>query len=145
MQTWGLAWDYRGIAFDRLFEIHDREKYGWAQYSEENFENYPEKFITRDNYPLDEVDEFLGRVGFASSVSYMLGLALCAGIKDVSLWGIHAAEDYAYQRDNLLYMLGIAHSQGTRVQLNSSKLAMPRRYYGDDFNGDEYHAQAGQR
>lgn len=141
VETWGLAWDWRGIVLDRLFEIHDKAKYGWAQYSAENFGNYPEKFITLDNYPLAEVDEFLGRVGFGSSVSYMLALALWLGIKDISMWGVHAAEEYTYQRDNLLYILGIAHAIGCKVQLGDSKLAMPRRLYGIDFNGDEFHGK----
>ena len=140
METWGLAWDYRGLAFDLLFEIHDRQKYGWAKYSEENFENYPEKFVTRETFPFKEVDDFLGNFGFWSSIAYMLGLALYLRVPDISLWGVHAAEDYSYQRDNIFYLFGIAHMIGSRVQIqDGSKLKLPRRIYGDDFNGDEYH------
>lgn len=120
---------------DRLFEMHSREM-GWADGSHENFENYPEKFVTQDNYPLEAVERFLGKVGFTCSIGYMLGLALLRGYRKIGLWGVHAANDteYAYQRDNLIWLLGFAAAKGCDVSLpGDSLLRLPRRYYGVDF------------
>lgn len=142
VETWGLAWDYRAIAFDKIFEMHSREM-GWEGTlfprktgSYENYENYPEKFITQDNYPLKDVERYLGREGFTCSIGYMLALGLFRGHTHISLWGVHAANDteYAYQRDHLLWLLGFASAKGVKISLPAdSLLRIPKKYYGIDY------------
>lgn len=115
-EKWGLAWDGHWSKFDRLFEIHTIEDEAWKKRVFEISEYMT--VYTQDNYPLDNV---IGAIGdyFSSSISYMIGLAIIEGAKEISLYGVDASDygAYGYQRPNLEYLIGFARGSGIKVNI----------------------------
>jgi len=126
--------------------MHDPIKFPWTKYSVENYENYPEKFVTLETYPLKEIDAMTGGRGCDSSIGYMVLHAIYERtLKSdvpihIGLWGTDMSGDteYKYQRDDLNWMLGLAHGKGVSVYLpEESKLFRKPRWYGIEFGGSE--------
>lgn len=123
-QKWGLPWD-EGFwpRMDRHFELHDlrlltsehsKRKPGYLKRLQEL-----ERLYTQENYPFDEVAESIGAYYFNSSIAYAMALAIHEGAEEIGIWGVDLAttEEYAYQRPNMEYLIGIARGKGIKVHI----------------------------
>jgi hypothetical protein len=74
-------------------------------------------------YPIEEVTKLIGKATskptpyLESSIAYMLALAILEGVDRVGIWGVdlHCESEYAYQRPNLEYLIGLARGRGIKV------------------------------
>lgn len=132
---------------DRVFELHNEdllEEVIWGTklrdmlraktcpvYMQRRFDDIP----TSVAYPLDEVIQTIGRDYFASSFAFMIALAIHEKVDQIGVWGVdlNTYEEYAYQRPNAEYLLGIAKGKGIKVKVppNTSLLHSPGRYGWD--------------
>lgn len=73
-------------------------------------------------YPFDAACEWAHGRYFASTVSYMLAMAVMEGVTEIGIWGVDMAlqsEQYSGQRGSLEYMIGLARGQGVSVTVPS--------------------------
>ena len=96
-------------------------------------------------YPFDEVVSFLESVDpyadgvyFASSIAFMLALAMYEKYDEIQIFGIDllANDEYAYQRPNAEYLIGLARGMGIKVLIpeTSAMCKFPYVYGYDDEN-----------
>lgn len=127
-ELWGLAWDVERYQFDRVFEMHDRadlEKFYKTLppyfdklamcgrvYMAEKFAEVPSSVA----FPFDAVKAVCGDY-WESSIGYALSLAITEGAEEIAVYGVDmkASEEYAYQRANCEYLLGLARGRGIKV------------------------------
>jgi hypothetical protein len=127
-QKWGLANDVANFArFDAHFEIHDMKllegHYGGR------LDDYLERLEECDNlymqdrylpnairYPFGLVEPYL-----QSSVAHMFALAMTMA-DAISLYGVDmkAEGEYAYQKPNMEYLIGLARGRGIEVLIHES-------------------------
>ena len=129
-ETWGMPWDVEHWArFDRLFEMHDvrwlrtrpvayldrLNDLGQWLYLDGAYPDFPDATA----YPFDMVQVYTGAGYFNSSVAYMMALAIAEDAKEISLIGVDMGDDseYAYQRANCEYLIGMARGKGIRVHI----------------------------
>jgi hypothetical protein len=69
-------------------------------------------------YPLEELLDLTGQY-LTSSFSYMMGLAILMGYKEIALFGFEMSHDseYIYQKAGAEYLLGFAKGMGINVML----------------------------
>jgi hypothetical protein len=120
-QKWGLPWDEAyWPRLDRCFEMHDmrllasehcKRKPGYLA----RLQTLP--VYTQDNYPFDAVAQSIGAYYFNSSIAYAMALAIHEGAEEIGVWGVDlvADEEYAYQRPNMEYLIGLARGKGIKV------------------------------
>ena len=132
---WCLAWDRRARNVSRWFEPHDLDyiessqsgPWGGVEYIEwlSDPANFDAPLYMREEYwphvtryPIEDVVAFLGRDYLESSVAYAFALAMMEGTP-LGLWGAHmsAQSEYAYQRPNMEWLLGMAKGMGIDVTL----------------------------
>lgn len=132
-ERWGLPWDPHAIHYDVLFEMHDRRlwplrgdgyedrlrEFNAPVYMQRTHEDIPNAV----GYPFPYVIELTGDY-FNSSVAYMLGMAIWFGqgkppVTRIGIWGVdlHEDEEYAYQRPNAEYLIGLARGRGIEVEI----------------------------
>lgn len=156
-EFWGLAWRADLKKKTRVFDMHVIDA-GRAKIPQ----NYHEFLVKHDvpvflveehpkvpksvNYPIDEVIAFLSEVDagghaqgdyFVSSVAYMIALAMYEGYGEIHLYGIDLIDDdeYAYQRPNTEYLIGLARGLGHKVYIpNQSALLKYTHRYGYEKN-----------
>jgi hypothetical protein len=129
-EKWGLPWDWEHSRMDRCFEIHspdlftadlypkdysERLKDCPMLYLQQAMSEYPQALA----YPLDAVIADVGIDYFQSSVAYMLGLAILEGADEISIYGVEMADnsEYAYQKPNCEYLIGLAVGRGIKVSV----------------------------
>lgn len=161
-ELWGMnsLWKALDRRWTRWFEMHDGTTLGsfykevakfpavQASLSEQHqflaslsipiyFHEPIDDFSTSVAYPIDTVGETLGEPYFCSTVAYMMALAIHEGYKEIGLYGIDLAaeSEWAYQRPNMEYVIGLARGRGIKVTIAqpSSLLAHPG-VYGRDVN-----------
>jgi len=145
-EIWGCNHLYRLIPRgDVWFELHHHgeleAKYGsnWPEYQEwlkktkdpvYMLEKYPD-FPASARYPIEKVTEFLAGFQlrgpdeeeespyFASTIAYMFALAFMDKRPEIHIYGIDMVIDseYAVQRPNIEYMIGLARGRGIKVVL----------------------------
>lgn len=94
-------------------------------------------------YPLDEVcAELLGefrqsvdlarRRYFTSSIAYAIALAIFKNYRRIRIYGVEMASntEYTYQREGVLFWLGVALGRGIRVEMHSGDGIFARPLYG---------------
>src|SRR6185437_4487461 len=134
-EIWGLAWDLLPRA-DRLFEMHENWRFFLG--NDEDAARHkawligagvPVYMLKREAdvplsvaYPMDEVAASMGRTchGTAyleSSIAYMMALAIVEKADRIGIWGCDLATggEYAYQRPNMEYLIGLARGRGIKV------------------------------
>jgi len=149
-EIWGLAWRSLKRA-DRVFDLHpvneDRKRvpgnyvehlnaYQCPVYLQSKHPEVPNSVT----YPLQEVKEFLQSADpnadpnyFVSSIAYMLALAMYEAVDAIYLYGIDLIdeEEYAHQRPNTEYLIGLARGLGIRVYIpEQSALTKYTHMYG---------------
>lgn len=132
-QKWGLPWDEGWwVRMDRCFEMHDmrlltakfsRRKPDYLNrlrecenlYMQEAYESV----ANSKAYPFDEVAKSIGANYFNSSIAYPFALAIHEGADEIGLWGVDMdlGEEYAYQRPNMEYLIGVARGKGIKVHI----------------------------
>lgn len=129
--VWALPWRNRTRGIARYFEMHER-----AQWSpEEKGDAYLSLlrsitvplYMTEVQpdipasvaYPMSMVLDAVPRPYFASSIAYMVALAITHGPAEIGLWGVDltAADEYRDQRPNLEWLLGLAEGRGIRITM----------------------------
>lgn len=92
-------------------------------------------------YPQQPIVAEFGRY-FTSSIAWMIALAIQEGAAEIGLWGVDMATDteYAYQRANCEYLLGVAVGRGISVSVAAeSPLCKCVGMYAFDGKSDDYH------
>ncbi len=130
-ELWGLPWDNGWWAnCDRLFEMHDIDLIQKPEAKRHN--GYIDKLKNVDvplymqqayfpnvtPYPVEEVADLVGDY-FNSSIAYMIALAIHEGVDEIGIWGVDMtdSEEYAYQRPNAEYLIGLARGRGIKVTI----------------------------
>lgn len=135
-EKWCLSWDPCWEKADRLFQMHDLD------YIEDTLHLHPDKdaanrhrtvesmpvymreqyfpHVTR--YPLEDVIKTIGRDYFESSIAFMFALAIHEGFEEIGMWGVgmKANTEYAYQRPNMEWLLGLARGRGIKIYMPES-------------------------
>lgn len=144
-EVWCLAHDRQNrYKADRVFEMHDMSllqanrprdietlKDFDTLYMQEKYFDH----VTR--YPFEEVAEVTGWY-WNSSIAYMLALAVYEG-QDIHLCGVmmKGNDEYAYQRPNVEYLLGLAAGRGLKVSVSeeSTLLQFTDSPFKETFDG----------
>ncbi len=73
-------------------------------------------------YPIEDVTALIGKTALGtpyleSSIAYMLALAIHERVDRVGIWGVdlHCESEYAYQRPNLEYLIGLGRGLGMKI------------------------------
>ena len=123
-EKWGLPWD-EGYwpRMDRHFEMHDKRLLMGPHSSRKDgylarLNSLPNLYM-QDNYPFDAVAESIGAYYFNSSIAYAMALAIHEGAEEIGVWGVDLVsdEEYAYQRPNVEYLIGLARGKGIKVHI----------------------------
>ena len=132
-QCWGMAWSHHAPRCNLVFEMH--EPIGFGEFCPAGYEDrlkesdVPVVMQSHDGrfpcapYPFEMVrDQVLppmpdGKDYLGSSVAYMLALALTKKPGRIGIWGVDADEEYAYQRANIMYFVGVANGRGIEIVL----------------------------
>lgn len=141
-EIWGLAWRQDLARKDRLFDVHrinhtrssvphDYEKHlaaaGCPVFLQRAHSDIPNSLPI----PLDLLLDAFGDYN-ASSVSYMIGVAILERYEEIQLHGIDLLDssEYSYQRPNAEYMLGFARGLDIKVTVppTSAMLKFTHRY-----------------
>jgi hypothetical protein len=134
-EIWGLAWDPLPRA-DRYFEMHQN----WRNFlgNEDDAARHkawlagltvPVMMLQAEPdiphavaYPMERIGDLIGRTCFGSvylesSIAYMMALAMLEGADRIGIWGCDLATggEYAYQRPNMEYLIGLARGKGIKV------------------------------
>jgi hypothetical protein len=134
-ELWTLAWDPVPVTH-RIFETHQnfRMYYGNEEdgafhvgglrmakvpvYMLERHDDIPQSV----RYPIEAITELVGKTRngtpyLESSIAYMMAQAILEGVDRVGIWGVdlHCQSEYAYQRPNLEYLIGLARGKGIKV------------------------------
>lgn len=165
LQFWTLAWRNEPCS-DVKFDIHDVDQPNrnvppdyrdWLRNSNVPVilqDQHPD--VPRSKrYPLGEVVTWLTRATahegsaannngayFSSSIAYMVALAMFLQVSEIHIYGVDLTDDteYAHQRPNTEYLIGLARGMGIRVVIpdGSALLTAPALYgYQDDPTHDE--------
>lgn len=152
-EIWGLAWDLLPRA-DVLFEMHENWRFFLG--NEEDAARHKAWLIGAETpiymlkkehdvpnsieYPMDKVLELtrptcFGTPYLESSIAYMMALAILEGADRIGIWGCDLATggEYAYQRPNMEYLIGLARGRGIKVYVpaqNTLLSPMRRVPYG---------------
>lgn len=146
-EVWGLAWDAEWrYQFHRAFEIHDMADL--AKFYRGGLDGYLAKIAHcarlyvddapgGERYPFDAVAADVGDY-WNSSIGYMLALAIHEGAEEIALLGarMEANDEYAYQRPNTEYLIGLARGRGVKVHVpEDSPLCKFTQVPGCDYAG----------
>lgn len=136
-EKWTLAWDPVPVT-DRIFETHQNFRMYLGSLAEGDFHVAGLRMATVPVYMLERHDDIpqsvamdmgamtavIGKTAqgtpyLESSLAYMMGQALLElkpGDK-IGIWGVdlHCDGEYAYQRPNLEYLIGMARGMGIKV------------------------------
>lgn len=123
-EKWGLPWDDKGWPFmARHFEMHDQRLLD-SEHSKRG-PDYAERLkdcsrlYTQENYPFGAVAKTIGQAYWNSSISYAMALAIHEGAREIAIYGVDmdGTDEYAYQRPNMEYLIGLARGQGIDVYI----------------------------
>lgn len=134
-EIWGLAWDPLPICH-RYFEMHQnwRNFLGGGDAAEAHWRwlmglTVPVYMLQAEHdippsvaYPMQEVADKIGKTCYGtayleSSIAYMMALAILEKADRIGIWGCDLATqgEYAYQRPNMEYLIGLARGRGIPV------------------------------
>lgn len=120
-----------GRIAERWFEVHSEDLYAWDLRRPGRHVEWLAKFggplylleARADmphsiRYPIEDITARFGPY-LTSSPAYMLALAMAEGFKEIHIYGIDLATDseYAHQRPNLEYLIGVAIGKGHKIVL----------------------------
>ncbi len=121
-EKWGLPWDAKSWAhMDRHFEMHDQRLLDGPH--SKRGPDYAQRLAdckrlyTQDNYPFEAVAASIGQAYWNSSIAYAMALAIHEGARAIGIYGVDmdGTDEYAYQRPNMEYLIGVARGRGIAV------------------------------
>lgn len=134
-----------GRIAERWFEVHSEDLYGWElrrpgphvhwmsqfpgpMYLMEARADMPRSI----SFPIDEAVQWLQIPYLTSTPAYMLALAMMEGFKEIHIYGIDLAteSEYADQRPNLEWLIGLALGRGHTIQLPPGTHLLTGDLYG---------------
>ena len=75
-------------------------------------------------FPMKEVTALVGKTNkgtpyLESSIAYMMALAILEKVDRIGIWGVdlHCDSEYAFQRPNMEYLVGLARGRGIKVYI----------------------------
>ncbi len=88
--------------------------------------------ITQETYPLDGVIQAIGRDYFGSTFGYMLAYAIEQEPDNIKCWGtdLDSKEEYAHQRPNAEWLIGLAEGRGINVDIAPGSSLMTYNWQG---------------
>jgi len=135
---YGLPWHEEFYQlFDVCFEMHPweelkksharrpveyKERLNWLSRSQKV---YMQKAVGdvpgAEAYPLGDIVGQLGIDYFNSSIAYAMAMAICNKPSEISIWGVDmtATEEYAVQRPNMEFLIGLAVGRGIDVKISN--------------------------
>jgi hypothetical protein len=127
-EKWGLSWDASVFQMDRVLEIHHVKQ--WKDYAPKDYierlNMMPRLYLqdlhpevpNAERYPLEDVIATTGDY-FSSSIAYLFALAIHEGAEEIGLWGVamEGNDEYASQRPNMEYLVGLARGKGIKVHI----------------------------
>ena len=151
-EIWGINDAYKVADFmtrwDRWFELHPldylanqdntprdaehiswlKEKHDFPLYMQKKHRNMPASV----KFPLDEVCKNIGKKYITSSFGFMFGLAMLEGFERIELYGfdMKTFTEYADQRPNTEYLIGLAEGRGTDVFIPIGSSLCKGKIYG---------------
>ena len=123
-EKWGLPWDDKGWPFmARHFEMHDQRLLD-SEHSKRG-PDYTDRLkdcaslYTQENYPFEAVAKTIGQAYWNSSIAYAMALAIHEGAREIALYGVDmdGTDEYAYQKANMEYLIGVARGRGIQVYI----------------------------
>jgi hypothetical protein len=121
---------------DRVFEVHPVEKWkagvGYVDLGPKLMLSKPEPQAAPNatTFPVEALQTKYGVV-FSSSIAWMVGYALAAGVKEIVFLGVDMADGYSGQRDGLFFLLGFAKASKINIVIpETSKLNIFGKSYG---------------
>ena len=138
-ELWGLPWDNFGWPlFTRSFEMHDSRLLN-SEHSKRG-EGYAQRLkdcqpYTQDNYPFESVSKSIGQAYWNSSIAYAMAMAIHEGAEEIGIYGVHMSgtDEYAYQRPNMEYLIGVARGKGIKVHIPEESSLCKFEPYGIKF------------
>ena len=136
-ELWTLAWDPVPKT-DRIFETHKHFRNYLGNREDGDFHvgglrmaKVPVYMLEKHDdipmsvkYPFEEVTQLIGKTVsgtpyLESSIAYMVALAIYEKVDRIGIWGVdlHCKSEYAYQRPNLEYLIGLARGKGIKVYI----------------------------
>ncbi len=134
---WTLAWDPLPLTH-RIFETHQnfrrymgtQEDGDWhvsglrmAKVPVYMLDHQPDIPMSK-RYPIEEVTALVGKTNrgtpyLESSIAYMIAQAILERVDRIGIWGVdlHCDSEYAYQRPNTEYLIGLARGRGIKVYI----------------------------
>lgn len=120
VEFWVLSQDDTPKSINRaniVFEMHDNPEFM------KRLNSFKCRKITMDNYPMEEVEEFLVKHNackdyLMSSIGYMLAMAIIDNTIDtIYLYGVDMGtrSEYVYQKANCEFLLGVASGLGKKI------------------------------
>ena len=121
-EKWGLPWDAaKWGLMQRHFEMHDwRLLHGPHSRRASDYDQRLQDckcLYTQENYPLEAVAESIGQAYWNSSIAYAMALAIHEHASEIAIYGVDmdGSDEYAYQRPNMEYLIGVARGKGIKV------------------------------
>jgi hypothetical protein len=138
-ELWTLAWDPVPVTH-RMFETHKNFRMYLGSQEEGDFHvgglrmaKVPVVMLEKHDdipmsvrFPMEEVTALIGKTNkgtpyLESSIAYMMAqaiLELTPGDR-IGIWGVdlHCDSEYAFQRPNLEYLIGLARGKGIKVYI----------------------------
>jgi hypothetical protein len=146
VELWGLNKSYKWMPrWDAWFDMHDHapfrdpEHIEWLAkqtcpvYMREHYTHIPPSI----RYPMKEVldNPVPFDTRFGSMIPYMMALAIHERVGEIRLLGVDmaVASEYAYQREDIFYWIGVAKALGIKVYIpDVSPLSRPSLYGADN-------------
>lgn len=133
---WGLPWDDKGWPYmSRTFEMHDKRLLdsehslrGTDYLDRLNdcerlyIQKSDERLPRAQEYPFLAVSKSIGQSYWNSSIAYAMAMAIYEGATQIGIWGVDmdGTDEYAYQRPNMEYLIGVARGKGIDVYIPES-------------------------
>lgn len=136
-ELWTLAWDPVPLTH-RMFETHLNFRRYLGSQEEGDFhvgglrmakvpvvmlETHPDIPMSM-KFPMKEIGDLIGKTRqgtpyLESSIAYMVAMAIYEKVDRIGIWGVdlHCTSEYAFQRPNLEYLIGLARGRGIKVYI----------------------------
>jgi hypothetical protein len=145
-KIWGLNEEFPNLPRgDTWFQIHDRGVVDINAIDPEHLNKlkastcpiYMQKkrkdIPNSVSYPFNEMTKIHGK-RFASTMDYMMALAISMNPEEIGIWGVNLAigSEYEHQRPTLMYFIGYAEGKGINVYVDPTSGFIKDEMYGQE-------------
>lgn len=152
-ELWGLPWSHDPNTFKGIVRWIDPHPLEWMKGRHEGYIDHLKSLAPSPVYMIQQYEEIPNSVrypieailkefqgyrnrpngSYASSIAYEMALAILEGVQEIGLWGVDLLTEgeYAIQRPNVEYLIGIAEGRGIKVTIpEQSALLKGNHSYG---------------